>query len=124
MSFPADERMSRHDSIHTRDGLRSFHDLSEQTETAVASTSRLVTIENSLGLHMRPVMQFVDLANQFRSRILVRKGEHVVDGKNPMEMMLLEAVRGTQLDIQAKGIDAEDAVEALAALVKGGFGEQ
>jgi phosphotransferase system HPr (HPr) family protein len=116
--------MSTHDSIHTRDGLHSFHGPIEQTETAVASASRVVTIENSLGLHMRPVMQFVDLANQFRSRILVRKGNHVVDGKSPMEMMLLEAIRGTQLDIQAKGTDAEDAVEALATLVKGGFGEE
>ena len=69
-------------------------------------------------------MQFVDLANQFRARILVRKGSHAVDGKNPMEMMLLEAARGTELEIQAKGADAESAVEALAALVKSGFGEQ
>lgn len=73
---------------------------------------------------MRPTMQFVDLANQFRARIRVRKGEHTVDGKNPMEMMLLEAVRGTQLEIEARGPDAQDAVEALAALVKSGFGEQ
>ena len=39
-------------------------------------------------------------------------------------MMLLEAVRGTELEIQAKGPDAEAAVEALAAIVKSGFGEQ
>jgi phosphocarrier protein HPr len=116
--------MDAKDSIRQGGGLRSFQHLHEQSETTLPDASRLVTIENSLGLHMRPTMQFVDLANQFRARVFVRKGEHVVDGKNPMEMMLLEATRGTQLDIHAKGADAEEAVEALAALVKSGFGEQ
>ncbi len=116
--------MNTHDSIHAGGGLRSFGAPGERTETTLANASRLVTISNSLGLHMRPVMQFVDLANQFGARIMVRKGVHVVDGKNPMEMMLLEATRGTELEIQATGTDADDAVEALATLVHGGFGEE
>ncbi len=124
MSFPADKRMNAKDSIRPGGGLRSLRHLFTKTETTLPEASRLVTIENSLGLHMRPTMQFVDLANQFRASVTVRKGEHAVDGKNPMEMMLLEAVRGTQLEIQAKGADAEEAAEALAALVKSGFGEQ
>ena len=36
-------------------------------------------------------MQFVDLANRFESTITIAKGEQVVDGKSPMEIMLLEA---------------------------------
>lgn len=123
MSFPADKRMTAQESTRPGGGLRTIRRLF-MNETAVPEASRRVTIENSLGLHMRPTMQFVDLANQFRARVLVRKGNHAVDGKNPMEMMLLEAVRGTELDIQATGADAADAVEALAALVKSGFGEQ
>ena len=117
-------RMNAPESTRPGGGLRSFLRLSEKNETALPEASRFVTIENSLGLHMRPTMKFVDLANQFRSAVLVRKGEHAVDGKNCMEMMLLEAVRGTQLEIHAKGPDAEAAVEALAAIVKSGFGEQ
>ena len=68
-------------------------------------------------------MRFVDMANQFRSRIQVKKGDRLVDGKNPMEMMLLEASQGTQLELWAEGPDAAQAVEALAELVKRGFGE-
>jgi len=74
-------------------------------------------------LHARPVMQFVDLAGQFQARIVVRKDDFAVDGKNPMEMMLLEASQGTQLELWAEGPDAAQAVEALAELVKRGFGE-
>ncbi len=82
-----------------------------------------VTISNVQGLHARPVMRFVDLAGQFASRIKVCKGKHCVDAKSPMEMMLLEASRGTVLKIMADGDDAPQAVEALIGLVNGKFGE-
>ena len=116
--------MSSHDSIRRADGSRAAPGPGEQTETPSANVSRIVTVANSLGLHMRPVMQFVDLANQFQSRILVKKGDHAVDGKNPMELMLLEAAQETELEIRAAGPDAADAIEALTALVKSGFGEE
>jgi phosphocarrier protein len=82
-----------------------------------------VIIPNDHGLHARPVMRFVDMANQFRSRIQVKKGDRLVDGKNPMEMMLLEATKGTQLEVLADGEDADGAVVALAGLILEGFGE-
>lgn len=82
-----------------------------------------VTISNSQGLHARPVMRFVDLASQFESAIQVRKGEQSVDGKSPMEMMLLEATCGTRLRLIARGADASRAVDALGQLVRAGFGE-
>jgi phosphocarrier protein len=82
-----------------------------------------VTISNVQGLHARPVMRFVDLAGQFASRIKVCKGKQSVDGKSPMEMMLLEGTQGTVLKIVADGEDAPQAVEALAGLVNGKFGE-
>ena len=89
----------------------------------MAEASRIVTIPNDQGLHARPVMRFVDLAKQFQSRILVQKMNARVDGKNPMEMMLLEASKGTRLELLADGEDADGAVGALAALVESGFGE-
>jgi phosphotransferase system HPr (HPr) family protein len=83
----------------------------------------MVTIPNPQGLHARPVMKFVDKASQFKSTINVRKGDYVVDGKNPMEMMLLEATQGTHLEIQGDGPDAREAIDALVELVSNGFGE-
>lgn len=73
---------------------------------------------------MRPVMRFVDTASRFRSTVRVRKGDFQVDGKNPMEMILLEATKGTQLEILAEGPDSADALQALTELVKNGFGEE
>lgn len=85
---------------------------------------RQVTIRNRQGLHARPVMQFVDLANRFPCEIHVRKGSLQVDGKSPMEMMLLEATQGTTLSVVAVGAESDHAVTALANLVEGGFGEE
>lgn len=83
-----------------------------------------VTISNSQGLHARPVMRFVDLASQFSSCIRIHKDGHEVDGKSPMEMMLLEATKGTVLRLIARGDDANDAIAALSKLVDGKFGEE
>lgn len=83
-----------------------------------------VTVPNQEGLHARPVMRFVDLASKFESGVSVRnvsrEGE-TVDGKSAMHMMLLEATQGSVLRIEARGADAPEAVQALAALVRLGF---
>lgn len=85
---------------------------------------REVAVANKQGLHARPVMAFVDRASKSRSRITVanitRKGE-VVDGKSAMQMLLLEATQGCVIRIGAKGVDARETVDALAALVETGF---
>ncbi len=85
---------------------------------------REVVIQNRQGLHARPVMQFVDLATQFASAVTVRKGDQMVDGKSPMEMMLLEATCGTPLTLIARGPDARAAVVALAGLIDQRFEEE
>jgi phosphocarrier protein len=82
-----------------------------------------VVIPNPQGLHMRPVLRFVDLANQFDAQVQVAKGEQIVDGKSPMEMMLLEGTCGTELTLLAQGAQAAEAIEALGELVADGFGE-
>ena len=85
---------------------------------------RQVTIQNKLGLHARPAMQFVDVANQFQSAIKVCKGDQSVDGKSIMQMMMLAATAGTALKIVAEGDDASPALDALEKLINARFGEE
>ena len=82
-----------------------------------------ITISNTQGLHARPVMRFVDIASQFDCTVRVHKKDQNVDGKSPMEMMLLEATQGTVLKLSAEGADAKEALEALNKLVNDKFGE-
>jgi phosphotransferase system HPr (HPr) family protein len=75
-------------------------------------------IKNSDGLHMRPAMKFVDMANRFDSDITVSKGDTDVDGKSIMQISLLAATCGTKLRIKAEGPDGREAIDALRELVE------
>ena len=77
-----------------------------------------VIIKNANGLHMRPAMQFVDLASTFSAEITVSNNDTCVDGKSIMQMTMLAATAGAVLKIRASGVDAADAVEALQELVE------
>lgn len=96
-------------------------------KTVMTIVSKDITIINSQGLHARPAMQFVELANQFKAAVTVHKDGPdacVVDGKSVMQMITLEAIQGTALRIEAEGDDAERAVEQLAKLIADKFGEE
>ena len=84
------------------------------------------TILNSLGLHAPPAMAFVDMANAYASAVSVRRtdGDEVVDGKSIMQMLLLAATQGTEIEIGAEGPDAAEAVAALVKLVESRFDEE
>ena len=70
-------------------------------------------------------MSFVDAASVFKSNIMVlRGGGQSVDGKSIMQMMMLAATRGTELEIVAEGDDADAAITALKKLVESGFDEE
>ena len=75
-------------------------------------------IKNAEGLHMRPAMKFVDIANRFDSEINVSNGETNVDGKSIMQISMLAATCGTKLKVSAKGLDAQEAINALKELVE------
>lgn len=85
---------------------------------------REVTIINRLGMHARPAMQFVETANRFHSSVTVSRGDKKVNGKSIMEMMLLEAMPGTVLRLEADGGDAQACLDALAQLVRDKFHEK
>ena len=78
---------------------------------------------NKYGLHARPAMQFVELANKYGCKIEVSKGALTVDAKSIMSVMRLAATMGAVLRIVADGGDAEQAAAALTKLVADGFGE-
>lgn len=77
---------------------------------------RQVTVTNPQGFHMRPMSEFVQVAGQFRSSIHVCRGEKRSNGKSMMELMLLAAEHGSELTLEARGEDADQALEKLAGL--------
>ncbi|MGC8640359.1 MAG: HPr family phosphocarrier protein [Isosphaeraceae bacterium] len=80
---------------------------------------RLVGVGNVLGLHLRVASSFVELANTFQSEIQVQCKGLIANGKSILGLLSLAAEQGTMLALEAQGCDAEDAVAALASLLRG-----
>jgi len=81
-------------------------------------------IVNKLGLHARPSAKITQLASKFQSEIWMSKGARRINAKSIMGVMMLAAAKGSTLVIEADGPDDAAAVEALAALIASGFGEE
>ncbi len=84
---------------------------------------RELGIRNRLGLHARAAARFVHTASRFRSRVTAGRDGRVMDGKSILGILLLAASQGTMIEVTTEGEDEEAAMQALAALVEGGFGE-
>ncbi|OGC94326.1 MAG: phosphocarrier protein HPr [candidate division Zixibacteria bacterium RBG_16_53_22] len=85
---------------------------------------REVAIVNRLGLHARPAAQLVQKASKFESEIKLKRQNLEVNAKSIMGVMMLAAEMGSKILIIAEGPDEREAVEALAQVVQGKFGEE
>jgi phosphocarrier protein HPr len=85
---------------------------------------KTVQVANRNGLHARPAAAIVKLASQFESEVMIARDDLEVNGKSIMGVMMLAAEYGSSVRIRADGSDADAAVEALATLVAGKFGER
>jgi phosphocarrier protein HPr len=86
-------------------------------------TTEAVTVVNQLGMHARAAAKFVHVATRFEAHVRVARDRREMDGKSIMGILLLAAPRGSTITISADGSDERDAVSALVALVRSGFGE-
>ena len=84
---------------------------------------REIVIRNSRGLHARASAKFVKCAEQFEADIWVSREGQSVPATSIMGLMMLAAHPGACILVEADGPDASAALDALAALVAGKFGE-
>ena len=86
--------------------------------------SRTVEIVNKRGLHARASAKFVKLASGFDAEVKVSKDGQTVDARSIMGLMMLAAGPGCCIEIEAEGMEAAEAVDALAQLVAARFDEE
>ena len=88
----------------------------------LVKAERELVVKNRLGLHARPAMQLVDMANRFRSDITLCRAESqeppetAADAKSVMAVITLAATQGTRLRLVADGEDAEEAADEISRL--------
>jgi phosphocarrier protein HPr len=91
----------------------------------MSKLSKEVPITNKRGLHARASSKFAVLAGEFGdTEIIVSKDGEEVDGHSIMDLMMLAAGIGSSIIINTEGARAQEALEALCALVENKFGEE
>jgi phosphocarrier protein len=80
-------------------------------------------VRNKLGLHARAATKLVQLASKFPCEIVVSREGQAANAKCVMGVLLLCGSKGTHLDIEATGDNAEEAIRALGELIDERFGE-
>jgi phosphocarrier protein len=81
------------------------------------------TIVNKLGLHARASAKLTKLAGSFPCEVWIAKGERRVNAKSIMGVMMLAAGMGSTVVIDTDGDRAQEAMDALLALIADYFGE-
>ena len=80
-----------------------------------------LTIKNAEGLHARPAGMLAKKAAQFQSNIQISVSGQLKSAKSIMGLMSLSLKKDQQFTLIIDGPDAEQAKEALSALVNSEF---
>lgn len=87
------------------------------------AVKRTLTIVNMRGLHARASRKVAELALKYQSAIQVRREDESADARSLMDLMMLGAGIGSEIEVEADGVDEAEALEAIAALVANKFDE-
>jgi phosphocarrier protein HPr len=84
---------------------------------------QVLNIVNEKGLHARASAKFVEVVERFDATCTVSKDGMDVSGDSIMGLLMLAASRGTSIEVQSSGPEAQALSRALADLVANRFGE-
>ncbi|HCF94507.1 MAG: HPr family phosphocarrier protein [Verrucomicrobiota bacterium] len=82
-----------------------------------------VRVLNENGLHARPSALIAQTAKKFDCEIEISSAEGRVNARSIMGLITLCAFQGTEMQIWARGHDAQPAVQAIADLFNNAFDE-
>lgn len=77
-----------------------------------------VIVRCESGLHNRQATYFVQKANEFESSIWLESANRKMNAKSLLGIMSLGIITGATVTLSAMGPDAEEAVNALEALLQ------
>ena len=84
---------------------------------------QVLKIVNEKGLHARASAKFVEVVEAHDAAAEVTKDGMTVSGDSIMGLLMLAASRGTSIEVETSGTEAEVLAGALQALVANRFGE-
>ncbi|KNX40827.1 Phosphocarrier protein NPr [Roseovarius tolerans] len=85
--------------------------------------TRQLKIVNEKGLHARAAAKLVEVVEGFDATAEVSHNGQSASGDSIMGLLMLAAAKGSTIDVEIAGSDAEPLADAMAALVADRFGE-
>jgi phosphocarrier protein len=85
--------------------------------------SKEFTINNELGLHMRPASLLSQMAAKYQSNITVKYNGKDFNCKSVMLLMTALIKKGSEIELVCDGPDEEEALAALSAFIDSGMGD-
>ena len=82
------------------------------------------TIINEKGLHARASAKLVETVESFDAKANISKDNLSVSGDSIMGLLMLAAAKGSQIDVETSGPEAEKLSDAIAALILNRFEEE
>ena len=95
----------------------------EGTEAFSPAVAVDVRIPLAHGLHARPCAKLAGLARDFDAEIRLAAASRTARLRSPSAVLALGLRHGDRVTVQASGLQAEPAAEAIAAAIAGGMGE-
>ena len=83
-----------------------------------------LTLLNAMGLHARAAASFVKAIKDLQVEVSVSWEGQTANGRSVLDLLTLGAPRGSVLELQIQGDDAEEALSTLTRLVANRFDEE
>jgi phosphocarrier protein len=80
-------------------------------------------IINKLGLHARASAKLTQLAGSFPCEVWMERGSRRINAKSIMGVMMLAAGKGVKVIVDTEGERADEAMQAILAMIADKFGE-
>ena len=85
--------------------------------------SKTLTVVNPSGLHLRPAGVLSQTAMRFKSDVIIECGEKRIIAKSVLNVMAAGIKCGTEINLICDGVDEEEALKAMSAVIESGLGE-
>ncbi|MBR1986265.1 MAG: HPr family phosphocarrier protein [Mogibacterium sp.] len=85
--------------------------------------SKEFTINNELGMHMRPASLLSQMAAKYQSNIIVKHNGKDFNAKSVMLLMTALIKCGSQIEVVCDGPDEEAALAEITAFIDSGMGD-
>ena len=93
------------------------------TNESMSKIVKKLEIKNKLGVHARAAALLVQTVNKFSAQVSFSADGQTTDGRSILGVMSLGIPKGSKIQIEASGEDAEKVVKALEMLIDARFNE-